>query len=294
MRKVEFRKAGILKRSLAAVIDIFILLLTFFIAFAFVVGPIFSSATDYDKVNEEYMNYLVDSSLYEKDEETNMIKVITSSYDEHLSYFYSNYDDIANYEKLKEMQTTLFSYDEVNGKYIEIGAKEELDSWYAQVTNDTITNVLSSLPEVKTLINKINNYNLIIALISIIPSSLLVILLPSILGKYGETLGMRIFSLKAISKEKQPEPNKIQILIRFSVFAFVEIIGSLIAMFVPLIISFLMMLFSSNRSSLSDLSSKTIIVDSSIKYDASKSDRLEIEYSSQDEIIENSENNEEK
>ena len=116
MRKVEFRKAGILKRSLAAVIDIFILLLTFFIAFAFVVGPIFSSATDYDKVNEEYMNYLVDSSLYEKDEETNMIKVITSSYDEHLSYFYSNYDDIANYEKLKEMQTTLFSYDEVNGK----------------------------------------------------------------------------------------------------------------------------------------------------------------------------------
>ena len=58
------------------------------------------------------------------------------------------------------MQTTLFSYDEVNGKYIEIGAKEELDSWYAQVTNDTITNVLSSLPELKTLINKINNYNL--------------------------------------------------------------------------------------------------------------------------------------
>ena len=289
MRKVEFRKAGILKRSLAAVIDIFILLLTFFIAFAFVVGPIFSSATDYDKVNEEYMNYLVDSSLYEKDEETNMIKVITSSYDEHLSYFYSNYDDIANYEKLKEMQTTLFSYDEANGKYI-----EELDSWYAQVTNDAITNVLSSLPEVKTLINKINNYNLIIALISIIPSSLLVILLPSMLGKYGETLGMRIFSLKAISKEKQPEPNKIQILIRFSIFAFVEIIGSLIVMFVPLVISFLMMLFSSNRSSLPDLLSKTIIVDSSIKYDASKSDRLEIEYSSQDEIIENSENNEEK
>ena len=32
-----------------------------------------------------------------------MIKVITSSYDEHLSYFYSNYDDIANYEKLKEV-----------------------------------------------------------------------------------------------------------------------------------------------------------------------------------------------
>ena len=271
MKKIEFKKAGILKRCIALTIDIFILILTFFIVFAFVVGPIFTNATDYDKVNEDYMNLLVESSLYEKDEDTSILKVITSSYDEHLTYFYTNYDNIDNYNNLKEEQTSLFKYDEVNGKYIEIGSTEELNSWYAKTTNETIVNVLAKLPNVKTLVNKINNYNIVIALISIISSSLLVVLLPSILSKYGETLGMRIFGLKAISKEKQPEPLKYQILIRFGTFIFIEVIGSFVAMFIPAILSFLIMLFSSNRSSITDVLSKTIVVDSSLNHNISPS-----------------------
>ncbi|MGN1295143.1 MAG: RDD family protein [Bacilli bacterium] len=294
MKKVEFKKAGILKRIIATTIDIFILLLTFFIAFAFIVGPIFSATTTYDKVNEDYMNLLVDSSLYVKDESTNMLRVVSSSYDEHLTYFYTNYDDINNYYNLKEEQTTLFKYDEENGKYVEIGTSEELNSWYQQVTNDTITNVLAQLPEVKQLSNKINNYNIAIVLVSIIPSAMLVIFLPSILGKYGETLGMRIFSLKAISIEKQPEPQKTQIIIRFCVFLFIELIGSFVAMLIPVIISFLMMLLSKNKTSISDVLSKTIIVDSSINYNSSISDRIEIDYSSNNEVVQNSENIEEK
>lgn len=279
-QRYTFVKASILKRIFSTCVDLFLWMIISLLLFIFVLTPIYDKTSNINALTSSYNEMLVSTHLYEYDE-NNSPTLITSNYEEHLSYFYENFKSLDDYYELKSSSPSCFTYDEITSSYIAIGDEETMNRFYIS-TLQIACNELNNLEPFASEGEKITYLSLQMLVISLLISGLVTILLPSICIKGGRTLGMLVFSIRTISRSKSPEPSKVQILSRFVVFLGVETILSLYTLFLPVIITICMILFTKDNYSLNDYITSTSLVEATIidKSDSSKS--LSILYESGD------------
>ena len=137
---------------------------------------------------------------------------------------------------------------------------EQYDLAYEALYNDNYEPY-----QLVTTINAINMMGLICCLFFTI---ILIILVPSLCFKNGETFGKRIMGIAVVSRKDGFRCKKMQMLVRFASFILIEILTGLMLgrispwlIIVPIIISFSFVTYSKAHTAIHDYCAATIVVD---------------------------------
>lgn len=269
VRPTTIRRIGI------AITDFFLFILLFLIFNSYIISPLFAESANYVKTVESYTQRMLDSHLYVKS--NNTIVELIDTYDDKTDEkaFYLNVDQ----------KITKFYIDFANdGINIETYNKSKQDSQYFNVVDDeyviknevTIERIRtffnSEYEKALTLFNNyddvyldlardITMYSIFTIVISITLSSLILYLIIPLCMKNGETIGKKLFSIGVASAKDGFRVRKSQLVIRYLVFYTLEILVSIIAIGLPLIVSFSMLVFSKNGYTIHDYLAATVLVD---------------------------------
>lgn len=261
MKKVVvYERSKILRRVGSVLLDGIIAFIIFFTLYSLIVFPCINSFSDYPEQYQIFESELLESRLYEKNANDELV-IIDKEYDERLTYFYTNYDSIDNYNKLKE-DSKLFEYNELTNSYVEIGSEEDLNQFYVDTLIKARDEILFKKEEVFKAGLRIEAYNLIGSAACIIPSVILVFLVIPLIFKDRATLAMKMFKLKTVSKHDGDIASRKQIVFKSLSFLIIVVFISLFTFYIPLVISSLMVLCTPYRTSLPDLICGTYVVDS--------------------------------
>lgn len=145
-------------------------------------------------------------------------------------------------------------------KYEEYGIKiwNELEKKYEDNENATKEDVEAFKKDVEVIeINKkIDNISFNETLISLTLSVSIFYILFPLISKNGKTLGKKALGIKVISQKDEPL-KKSQVAIREISFAIIEFSGGILTYGIIPVISFLMVVFSKNKTSIHDRIAKT-------------------------------------
>lgn len=278
MVNIERKKASLNNRLAAACLDIFILMMGFILFNNFFVIPIFNLTSDYNQVYDTYVQELVDSKMYEEDENNNVIFVLDNftldeltTYDEIITYNYSLEEYSTNgpsaLEEFKNSKTDMmkeyFTYDQETDTYIPNEENEsKILTFYSDAFNDLSSFLLVNNETLANAYSKLNFYNQIERFISIlIVSVVLYIVIPLIL-KNGQTIGKKVLKVYVVECDKEGLGlSTSKLLLREGTFVVVEVILSMFTYYIPIILSLIVLVATKNRVSLHDVVSKTMVID---------------------------------
>ena len=278
MINIERKKASLNNRLAAACLDIFILMMGFILLNNFFVIPIFNLTSDYNQVYDTYVQELVDSRMYEEDENNNVIFVLDNftldeltTYDEIITYNYNLEEYSTNgpsaLEEFKnsktDMMTEYFTYDQETDTYTPNQDNEsEILTFYSNAFNDLSSFLLVNNETLANAYSKLNFYNQIERFISIlIVSIVLYIVIPLIL-KNGQTIGKKVLKVYVVECDKEGLGlSTSKLLLREGTFVVVEVILSMFTYYIPLILSLIVLVATKNRVSLHDVVSRTMVID---------------------------------
>ena len=277
--KNEIVKAPFLRRIGATITDIFLVVVLFLIFNSYVFQPMFTKAFDIESKTETYRQIMIDSHLYVSLENGGVDEVIDTydattskitefefyqTVDKCIQEFYLKYEqegiNIESYNKAK-IDSTLFEL--VNNEYVikenisKNQYKEFITTQFAEAEN-----LLSHYDQTYIkLANDLFLFDLFNVSLSLTISFLLVYLLPSLLFANGETVGKKLLALGMVNAKNGFVIKKSQVIVRFVIFYFLEIVLSVFTLGLPLLVSFSMMIFNKNGLALHDYLSATICVD---------------------------------
>ena len=278
MINIERKKASLNNRLAAACLDIFILMMGFILLNNFFVIPIFNLTSDYNQVYDTYVQELVDSRMYEEDENNNVIFVLDNftldeltTYDEIITYNYNLEEYSTNgpsaLEEFKNSKTDMmkeyFTYDQETDTYTPNQDNEsEILTFYSNAFNDLSSFLLVNNETLANTYSKLNFYNQIERFISIlIVSIVLYIVIPLIL-KNGQTIGKKVLKVYVVECDKEGLGlSTSKLLLREGTFVVVEVILSMFTYYIPLILSLIVLVATKNRVSLHDVVSRTMVID---------------------------------
>ena len=278
MVNIERKKASLNNRLAAACLDIFILMMGFILLNNFFVIPIFNLASDYNQVYDTYVQELVDSRMYEEDENNNVIFILDNftldeltTYDEIITYNYNLEEYSTNgpsaLEEFNNSKTDMmkeyFTYDQETDTYIPNEENEsEILTFYSNAFNDLSSFLLVNNETLANAYSKLNFYNQIERFISIlIVSVVLYIVIPLIL-KNGQTIGKKVLKVYVVECDKEGLGlSTSKLLLREGTFVVVEVILSMFTYYIPLILSLIVLVATKNRVSLHDVVSRTMVID---------------------------------
>lgn len=284
-RVVPVHNAGLVKRTFAALLDVFIFLAVFFMLQGMVVFPIARSiAKDYDSNSATYIRYYKESTLAILDEKTNQLMPIDEKdyviNSEHYYNVYcsSEYEGVHACSVFGKSFREVMEEDENFKEYISFDENDNLiyiipDEYKESEENSKIfinninvriyDKALRDLQKSELFfepyqyVTKVQNYSMFA---SIALSALIVYLLPALITKNGKTIGKMVFKL-AITNSEGFAVKKSQIIVRFLAFAVINIfLGRATYMFTTMI-SFMVMIFSKRNSALHDYCAVTKVVD---------------------------------
>lgn len=257
-------------RIASAIVDALLCFFVFFLLISFVTKPIVNVLPSFTETTIAYNEKLLGTGLYYLDESEVLRTYIynfdlekVDEYDNHLISFYEKFsqDEIDDYLNRKKEATNIFEYDEESQKFDVIGNKEETEKFYYNEYETASNYYLQKDTDFKSLYNKLQFIDQSARIITIIVSLTIWYLVFPMIFKGGETLGKKMFKIRLINFEsEQFVLSKSRLFIRFLCFALVEVMLSFIFFGIPLIISIIMMIFTSNKVSLHDLVSRTIVV----------------------------------
>ena len=276
---VPVQNAGLVKRTIAGIVDLFVLFFMFLMLQSFVVFPIATSvAKDYNSNYDTFIRYYEESGLAIYDKESNQLSQMDEKdYLIKSINYYDNYcssangeahacstngktfkDVISEDEKLEKYVT----FDEENNLQMKEEYKDDKDAIdqvnayiYSKALNDFQKSELFLKPY--QYVEKVQNYSMYS---SIAISLLLVYLLPTLISKKGQTVGKMVFKL-SITNQDGFAVKKSQIAVRFLAFSVINIVLGLMSyMLIPLV-SFTFMIFSKRNSALHDYCAVTKVVD---------------------------------
>lgn len=277
--KNEIVKAPFLRRIGAAITDLFIVLILFLIFNSYIFQPIFSKPFDIENKTQEYKQIMIDSCLYVELENGGVDEIIDTydattskitefefyqEVDKCISEFYLKYEQEGiNIDSYNQSKIDSNFYELVGGELIlknNIDKIEYKNFIYEQFIE--AENLLShyDLSYIK-LANYLFLFDLFNVALSLTVSFLLVYLLPSLIFANGETIGKKLLSIGLVNAKNGFVIKKSQIIVRFVVFYFLEILLSVLTLGIPLIVSFSMIIFNKNGYSLHDYLSAVICVD---------------------------------
>lgn len=286
----EFKRTSILRRVAAAAIDIIIAFIFFVIILTFIINPCFESFSDYGKKYQEYISMCEDSHLYTVDGSGNINDLYGENYikkDEALTYFYTHYSSIDKLNEEKEKRKDLFTY--VNGEYVYAKNKDaDLGTFYNEQYEKAL-NIFNDLEDVKKINAVLGNYQLLMVFLSAFISLALVLFIPPIIFKNGQTIGKKWLHIQLVSKKTGERIHWPQWVIRTSIYFVVEILLSLYSFGVPLLVNAIFTIANKAHLGIHDVLCSTIPVDVSF-YDPSnlrENDRIIISYIKDEEVKEN-------
>lgn len=276
---VPVQNAGLVKRTVAGIVDLLILFFMFLMLQSFIIFPIATSvAKDYNSNYDTFIRYYEESGLVIYDKESNqLLHIDEKDYLTKSENYYNNYCSSANGavhacstngktfkevisedEKLK----TYVTFDEDNNLQMKEEYKDDNDAInrvnayiYSKALNDFQASELYLKPY--QYVAKVQNFSVYS---SIAVALLVVYLLPTLISKKGQTVGKMVFKL-SVTNQEGFAAKKSQIAVRFLAFSVIDIVLGLMSyMLVPLV-SFTFMIFSKRNSALHDYCAVTKVVD---------------------------------
>ncbi len=279
-RVVPVVNAGLVKRTFAGIIDIFVLIFVFLLLQSFAVFPIAKAiAKDYDTNYKTFISYYTDSNLVIYDEEKDQLNPLEEK--DYLSRsieYYNDYCSVANAnvhacstsgKSFKEviiedeqLKNYVENVDEENNLILKDEYKDNEEQInlinqyiYSKALNDLQTSELFIKPY--KYVSNVQNYSTYITLAL---SLALVYLLPTMISKKGQTIGKMVFKL-ALTNQEGFAVKKSQIFVRFLAFSAINILLGLMSyMLIPLV-SFTFMIFSKKNCALHDYCAVTRVID---------------------------------
>lgn len=296
----SIRKPKLIKRFAALVVDIMLWFLVSLMALSFVINPCVNSITNYEyKTNEYrkgmyeigayvYVEYKTtsDSYYYEiigdvtntsyenltyNEENTLGITMITTSnlkitveqLDYYVAMLYTNIGDIDSFNASK-VDSELF--DEL-GLPLESAKEEDLKNYYFDqyqkvFESEKFKNYKDGY--IYNLGDELNTIDIFKAYSSYFVSLVIFYLLIPMLSKKRQTLGKRILNLEVIDAKTEQNASKMQILIRFAAITLIEFFLSMILsglLYLPLLVSIIMMVITLNQSTIHDYISGTRVIE---------------------------------
>lgn len=275
----EIYKAPVIRRLLAFLTDIFLLLLLFLSFNQFVYTPIFENNSTLNQNVELYRNRLKDSNLYTTDNTTSVPFKITDlknkmnkndyidKLDDSIELFYTNFSN--EYIKIElynnsKIDSNLFTIN--NGEFLrkDIISNDTYISFF-ESEYDKAVNLMNKYDDV--VLNNasiINKYFVTIISLSLLTSILILYLIFPLIFKDGETIGKKLLGIGVVSLKDGFRIKVSQKIIRFMSFLIFEVILSVLLVGIPLIVSFSMMFFSKNNMTIHDQLAATICVDKKV------------------------------
>ena len=296
----SIRKPKLIKRFAALVVDIMLWFLVSLMALSFVINPCVNSITNYEYKTNEYRKVMYeigayvyveykttsDSYYYEiigdvtntsyenltyNEENTLGITMITTSnlkitveqLDYYVAMLYTNIGDIDSF-KASKVDSELF--DEL-GLPIESAKEEDLKKYYFDqyqkvFESEKFKNYKDGY--IYNLGDELNTIDIIKAYSSYFVSLVIFYLLIPMLSKKRQTLGKRILNLEVIDAKTSQNASKMQILIRFAAITLIEFFLSMILsglLYLPLLVSIIMMVITLNQSTIHDYISGTWVIE---------------------------------
>lgn len=298
-QSIKFQRVSLFRRICSIIFDGIIAASLFVLIFAFASQPIVSNSTDYDQVYEKYNNKLVESSLYVYYEENQAVSIISSNYDESLNKFcvYLEENDVKVYYKEDEKPFNFERYYQLKYEVSNINPEYEgeplfiyneesdsfIDNVYEMDSNNNLTSVVdttkssnvrsfyqgivddlsSDLLEQEEILGytqKLTAYTMLMFFIAIIPSVIILYLIVPLITHDGTTIGKKMLQMRVINAKNGKNASKMQLLIRFTFFALINVVLGIFTYGLSIIISIFMMFAYKTRQTIHDVIAGTIVV----------------------------------
>ena len=271
----EIIRPTVTRRIGIAITDFFMFIFLFLTFNTYIISPAFAKTSNYLNTVEQYTERMIESNLYIKSNNT-VIELINSKdkdtnerdfykyVDSKLTKFYLEFSNeginIENYNKNK-VESNYFEI--INNEYIIKNdvSNESLKTFFNEEYTKALT-LFNNYDDVYLdLARKITNYSIFTIILSLTLSSLILYLIIPLCMRNGETIGKRLFFVGLASAKDGFKVKRSQIVIRYLVFYTLEILVSIIAVGLPLIVSFSMLVFNKNGYTIHDYLAATVLVD---------------------------------
>ncbi len=327
---MEIKKASSFKRVCAAIMDLLLAFLLGSLISSFICSPIANNVTDIVESRETFNGELFDLGYYViaeikdkkyeivadfesenkddyKDKVNNNknyiyvslvdseITISNEKFDHYLTHFYQEIEALDVYNKYKEEKTDLFEKVDENIVIKENASEEDLKNFYSDIYTTKILSEEKLLSydnqRILKLSQHIDNITRICAYIGIFISLLLLNLCLPLIFKNGQTIGKKMMNLGVVNVTTGESASKLALFLRFVTYALVEIFLSLMIIYIPLIISFIIMLVNKKGQSVHDLVAHTTVIDLFEANYVPEKDESVIEVDAKDVENKNNENN---
>jgi uncharacterized RDD family membrane protein YckC len=272
--------ANLLKRTGAAVLDLFLWLMSSLLLLSYLFGPLYDAQYGTSQLSIEFVAYQEASYLYSTNEETNQL--VNLELDEVPSALYSYYSlfkdgkvflttepafefSVAWYNNNVLKVTTSDSlFTLVNGDanvlaIVKPGVEEiDLEEFYTEAYRQALID-FNTYPPFSSLVNLINGYFLEIIGYSALVSFIIFYIIVPLLAKQGQTLGKRASQLMVVN-DKGYFIRWWQLPVRSLVLA-VTLFTALYTIFGSLLLSYTLMVFTKYYRSANDFFALTRVVD---------------------------------
>lgn len=272
-------------RMIAFIIDILCVFIFSSVLTSFAAPAIRNRFYNQDALVEKYENRIIESGLYvessaengkkayyplnmhpdyankelNEEEQSTYIRILetgVNNFATSTSFTCFTEDDLKELQKANEK---VFVYNEETKKYEikENALKSDIIAFYQSAVQSEI-NTLSKDEIIKTTYAQIMRPRYIETIVSISIVAIIFLLVIPLCTKYRQTLGKKFMRLTVVRNEEII--SRPMTLLRFTILFLVELLGSIFAYGIPLIISLTIACFSKNKSSLHDLLLKTKVV----------------------------------
>lgn len=272
--------ANLLKRTGAAVLDLFLWLMASLFLLSYLFGPLYDAQYGTSQLSREFVAYQEASYLYSTDEETNQL--VNLDLDEVPTAIYSYYslfkddkvydpsepafefsvawfnDNVLNVPETDSL-FTLVNGDNNVIAVVKAGIEEiDLDEFYTEAYRQALID-FNTYPPFSSLVNLINGYFLEIIGYSALVSFIIFYILVPLVAKQGQTLGKRASQLIVVN-DKGYVVQWWQLPLRSLVLA-VTLFTALYTIFGSLLLSYTLMVFTRYYRSANDFIALTRVVD---------------------------------
>ena len=278
-QKKMIEYCGIGKRIGAFILDILCALLIAINLNNYVMKPITSDFLGTSKLQEQYIDRLLESHLYIQKDDGLCYSIDMINDDNHLSneeyieyldqeltYFFSSDEfscsNIEYYNNLKLEANTVFVYNTSTSSfdYLDTSSMNDKVTFYKNAVNNAINKVLIKDEVISKTTNEIMKNNMMSLIMSFIISMTIFFLVIPLISKNGSTLGKYMFKIGVVDLKTKEIAYKGQTALRFIIILF-EVLLSLMTYGGVILISFGFTIFTKNNSTLHDLACKTTLVD---------------------------------
>lgn len=272
--------ANLLKRTGAAVLDLFLWLITSLLLLSYLFGPLYDAQYGTSQLSREVFAYQEASYLYAVDEETNqLVNLDLQDVPTAIYSYYSNFKDGKVYtagqpafefsvawfnDNVLKVTTTDSLFTLVNGDNNTLAVVKpgietiDLDEFYTEAYRQAFLDFNTYAP-FASLVSLLNGYFLEIIGYSALISFIIFYLVVPLVARQGQTIGKRASQLMVVN-DKGYFMQWWQLPLRSLVFA-VTLVTAIYTIFGSLLLSYTLMVFTKFYRSANDFIALTRVVD---------------------------------